>query len=497
MRAEARGDYTASRGAATRSAAFRSNRARRRRFRAADDVCATCVGARVTTLLEGGPFRVARVDEATQIPIAGGHPARRRCRRARRRPAQLPPTVTSMDALHAGLAVSLFERMERLGLRLSWTGRPHARSAGGFPSASTFYGARSPRASDPAIRPLPLGRRGADGAPRRRRARDREELNAWSVRTSCCSWRWTAGAADAREGRRSARRPPRRARRWRRRRRAGGVRERRRVESNRESASDSSGSSRRTPRRPRRVRELGSTGPGLSRGDVRLETRPRASSGAPLGGLEVHSVDGFHRAGRRKLQVCCRTTRANDGGNLGFVRDDRRMNVAAGARRAGVDCAGEPRHLFGGPAADPTLAARVVGADRRARTCATRATFRRRRRSGPARARTTMRIVMTSFLKVEAEDEVFFFVDYRARAPVVRRRSTRDGRSWLYRPARASTGMHSHMRSCSRVPLPVHHHASSESASSNAQRDGSVVAPPARTAPSRGVSRLRRANARP
>ena len=124
-----------------------------------DVVCATCVGAG-DDLLEGFTFRVACVDEATQctepaalIPLSKAlsgvlvGDAR-----------QLPPTVVSPKAEVAGLRCSLFERLERLGIRPALLDRQYRMHPllAEFPSAA-FYNGRVGSEPTAASRPLPLG----------------------------------------------------------------------------------------------------------------------------------------------------------------------------------------------------------------------------------------------------------------------------------------------------------------------------------------------------
>ena len=159
LRESARGDFS-SRGASIRKAASALEaRAYAAVLADADVVCATCVGAG-DDLLEGFTFRVACVDEATQCPEpAALIPITKALSAVLVGDArQLPPTVASRDALDAGLGVSLFERLERLGVKPDLLDRQYRMHPwlSAFPSGA-FYGGRVASDPTPEDRPSAAG----------------------------------------------------------------------------------------------------------------------------------------------------------------------------------------------------------------------------------------------------------------------------------------------------------------------------------------------------
>ena len=332
MRAEARGDYT-SRGAATRRLALQlETQAAHAVLRAADVVCATCVGAG-DDLLEGFTFRVACVDEAAQCPEpAAMIPVCKALTCVLVGDAkQLPPTVTSMDALRAGLGVSLFERMERLGVTPDLLDRQYRMhpDLAAFPSAK-FYGGRVASDPAPADRPPPPGMDWVLSRSRSpypvlfvevdggREVREKDGLSISNPREA----RAAVAVADALL---SASRT------------GTGV-----------SGASDVGIIAPYAAQVRKVRELWTErSGGLVRGRARDEPK-KIRDDDRMDGLEVHSVDGFQ--GREKEVIVLCTTRANDGGKMGFVRDDRRMNVAMTRAKRGLIVLGNRATL----ASDPT-----------------------------------------------------------------------------------------------------------------------------------------------
>ena len=128
-------------------------------LKSVDVVCTTCVGAG-DELLEDFVFSATVVDEATQctepaalIPLTKSLSAV-----LVGDSKQLPPTVVSRDAVDTGLQISIFERMERLGLKVSLLDlqyRMHPQIAA-FPSLQ-FYGGKVGSVPTPQDRPVVPG----------------------------------------------------------------------------------------------------------------------------------------------------------------------------------------------------------------------------------------------------------------------------------------------------------------------------------------------------
>ena len=274
----------------------------------AEVVCATCIGVG-HRMLEKRRFPNLLIDESTQatepstwVPIM----------RASRRlvlvgdHCQLPPTVISKRAEEDGLGRSLFERLVDLGIEphlLTTQYRMHPTIAE-FPSAR-YYDNRLENGVTAAERPPPAGflwpdweRPVAfipvDGA---------EELaEDGASRLNVAEAGWVVKVVQDLLA-------------------AGDI----------------------------RARDIGVVSP--YNGQVRLISDMLQEAGglddddesAKFRGLEVRSVDGYQ--GREKEVIVLSTVRANETGEVGFLRDHRRLNVAITRAKRGLIVIGSPNTL--------------------------------------------------------------------------------------------------------------------------------------------------------
>jgi predicted DNA helicase len=253
----------------------------------ADVVCATAAGVEVAAL-GGRSFDRVVLDEATQAadPIALAALSRApRCVLAGD-PQQLPPTILDQGAAAAGLARTLFERLatrhgEQVVRMLQVQYRMHE-ALMRFPSES-MYGGKLRAAPEVAARSLA----------------EQPGMLADPLRPG--PWHFIDTSGKGYAERRDADDP----------------------------STSNPGQAERSSREVRRV---------LSRGLAedriavitpylaQARTLREALRDAVAAGLEIGTVDGFQ--GREKEVVIVDLVRSNDDGEVGFLADTRRMNVA-------------------------------------------------------------------------------------------------------------------------------------------------------------------------
>ncbi|MBP8806562.1 MAG: AAA family ATPase [Kofleriaceae bacterium] len=273
---------------------------------------ATCAGADHHALGDR-VFPLVVIDEATQAPDPLALVALARGERVvlAGDPHQLPPTVLDPDAARAGLGTTLFER------RAAAAGAPmlvqqHRMHADimAFPSVSKYGGAL---VAAPAVGAHTLIDLGVVDDPERGQA-------LWLLDTAGKDWTDRRGGPDEGE---ADRRDP------------------------------STWNPEQAERIAREVRRL--LGRGLAPTDLAviaaydaqvrrlraLLARERAA------GLEIATVDGFQ--GREKEAVIVDTVRSNPDGELGFLTDTRRMNVALTRARRFLLVVGDSATLAGHP----------------------------------------------------------------------------------------------------------------------------------------------------
>lgn len=292
----ARGNLRRDERRALNQEAWRLNRDARDQLRAAEStildqaevICATAAGADAY-VLSGREFDLIAMDEATQAPDPMALVALARGQRAvlAGDPCQLPPTVIDESAARAGLGVTIFERLQaRLGpdsASLLTVQRRMASELMAFPSAALYQ-----------------GRLTADPSVAAHRLEQLPGVAADPTRPGPLCFVDTAGKGF--DERRSADDP----------------------------SLSNPGQAERTAREVRRL-----LGRGLEPSDLAVITPYDAQARAlrtlladlcGASGLEVGTVDGFQ--GREKEAVIVDLVRSNEAGELGFLRDVRRMNVA-------------------------------------------------------------------------------------------------------------------------------------------------------------------------
>jgi superfamily I DNA and/or RNA helicase len=286
-------------------------------------VLATCTGADTFALRDHG-FATVIIDEATQAPDPIALVAIARGERVilAGDPHQLPPTVIDPASARAGLGTTFFERMVARHAEVSLLVQQHRMHADimHFPSHSK-YGDRLVAA--PAVAAHSLDDLGVAPDPERGHA-------LWLLDTAGKDWTDRRGGLDPDDD---------------------------------EIADPSTWNPEQADRTAREVRRL------LSRGLPATEIAVIAAYDAQVrrlralhtaereAGLEIRTVDGFQ--GREKEAVIVDLVRSNPDGDLGFLADTRRMNVALTRARRFLLVVGDSATL----GAHPYYAAMIAAMD--------------------------------------------------------------------------------------------------------------------------------------
>ncbi len=275
-------------------------------------VLATCAGAGATMLGDRTVPTVV-IDEATQAPDPLALIAMARGERIvlAGDPHQLPPTVIDLAAARAGLATTFFERhATTAGASLLVTQHRMHRDIMRFPSQATYGSAlvASPEVADHTLADL-----GARHDPER-------GVAVWFLDTAGKDWTDRKGGLDPDDD---------------------------------ELADPSTWNPEQAERVAGEVRRL--IGRGVAPGDVAVIAAYNAQvrrlrallADERAQGLEIRTVDGFQ--GREKEAVIVDTVRSNPDGDLGFLADLRRMNVAITRARRWLLVVGDSATLGGHP----------------------------------------------------------------------------------------------------------------------------------------------------
>jgi ATP-dependent RNA/DNA helicase IGHMBP2 len=274
----------------------------------AEVVCATAAGVE-SAALAGRDFDLVVLDEATQAvdPIALAALARGRRAMLAGDPRQLPPTILDPEVARAGLQVTLFEALaarsgDRLVRMLSVQYRMHE-ALMRFPSESLYDGklCAAPEVAGRKLEDQP----GVTCDPQR--------SGPWHFID--CSGK---GFAERREGD--------------------------------DPSTSNPGQAERSAREIRRLlsrglppEQIGVITPYLAQARLLRD----ALRDAVEQGLEVGTVDGFQ--GREKEAVLVDLVRSNDDGEIGFLADIRRMNVAITRARSLLLVVGDSATLHAHP----------------------------------------------------------------------------------------------------------------------------------------------------